>query len=70
MRADRRDSYDEKIQLRIIKDACRDSLKIYDDDENEYELRDIAIFIKQFCGKHKSDSNSDKNFGGGIEYHL
>lgn len=49
------------ITFKDIKDACRDSLKIYDEDENEYELRDIAIFIKQFCGKHKSDSNSDKN---------
>ena len=49
------------ITFKDIKDACRDNLKIYDDGENEYELRDIATFIKQFCGKHKSDSNSDKN---------
>ena len=49
------------ITFKDIKDACRDNLKIYDEDENEYELRDIATFIKQFCGKHKSDSNSDKN---------
>ena len=49
------------ISLKGLKDEFRDTLKIYDENGEEYEISEIPTYIKQFCSEHKTDKNSDKN---------
>lgn len=49
------------ISLKDIKNEYRETLKIYDEDGEEYDISEISTLIKQFCLKHKTDKNTDKN---------